>query len=88
MPVALLKVLSEYFAKFNYIHKAFLLWMVRDNECSYLLVIDAERRAEALFENISNISHDYLDGYFLDIIMADTSFGKSIIENETPFYRA
>jgi len=88
MPVDLLKVLSDFFAKTKYVQQAFLLWMVRNNECSYLLVLDAENEVKTLFKSISDISHDYLNGFFLDIVMADTSFGRSVIENQLHFYKS
>ena len=85
-PTDMVKKLSEYFRKSREINKAFLLWMVRGEEASYLLVIDSDGEPNKLYPRVGEICKAFLKGKLLDIVPANTSLGKSAIENHSPFY--
>ena len=48
-PTDMVNKLKEYFVKMQNVDKAHLLWMVRDKESSYLLVLDSKISPQHLF---------------------------------------
>ncbi|BCN29086.1 enhanced serine sensitivity protein SseB C-terminal domain-containing protein [Anaeromicropila herbilytica] len=66
--------------------KAYLLWMVRNNQASYLLILDSCENSELLFSQIAEVSRSCLSGKLLDIIPVNSSFGKVAIKDHTAFY--
>lgn len=85
-PVEMVNMLSEYFGKNNNVFKSYLLWMVRGEEASYLLVLDSKVPSNQLFPHVGEMCHSFLKGELLDIVSANSAFGKSVIENQTPFF--
>lgn len=85
-PTDLVNELKKYFVIMKSVDKAYLLWMVRGNESSYLLVIDSKMSTQQLFPSIGQICQPFLRGKLLDIILADSSLGKAAIEEQTPFF--
>lgn len=85
-PVQLINELINFFKKCDSIKRGYLLWMVRNNEASYLLVLDTDESPELLFPKISKVSRPFLSGKMLDMISIDSSFGRAAVEGEVPFY--
>ena len=85
-PADMVNKLKEYFAATQNVDKAYLLWMVRGNESSYLLVLDSRLSPQQLFPLIGQICQPFLDGKLLDMVLANSSFGKDAIEGQTPFF--
>lgn len=87
-PYDMVEKLKLYFNKVKVVKAAYLLWMVRGEEASYLLVLDFVGVPETVFPKIADVCQSYLKGKLLDMIPMNTVFGKSAIENQQPFYQA
>ena len=85
-PTSMVEKLKQYFKKTRYVEVAYLLWMVRGEEASYLLVLGTKVAYQGLFPKIGEICKPYLNGKLLDIVLLNTAFGKSAVENQRPFY--
>lgn len=85
-PIDMVNKLKEYFVFTQNVDKAYLLWMVRDKESSYLLVLDTEVSPRQLFPIIGQICQPFLNGKLLDIILANSSLGKNVVEEHFPFF--
>lgn len=85
-PTDLVKRLVKDFNKSETIKRAFLLWMVRGKEASYLLVIDSNLDPDKIYPRIGEICKAFLGEKMLDIVSANSSFGKSAILNCVPFF--
>ena len=78
--------LKEYFAKIQNAEKAYLLWMVRGKDSSYLLVLDSPISSQLLFPPIGHICQPFLKGKLLDMVLANSGLGKAAIEGQSPFF--
>lgn len=86
-PYDMVQKLKIYFDKTKIVKTAYLLWMVRGEEASYLLVLDFVGVPQVVFSQIADVCQPYLKEKLLDIIPLNTVFGKSAIENQQPFYQ-
>lgn len=86
-PVKMVEALSQEFAKRKDVKCAYLLWMARGDETSYLLVLDADGNEQKLFPVIGEICQPFLDEEFMDMVPFYSQFGQSAAENQEPFYR-
>lgn len=86
-PYDMVEKLKIYFDKVKVVKTAYLLWMAREEEASYLLVLDFVGVPQTVFSQIANVCQPYLKGKLLDMIPMNTVFGKSAIENQQPFYQ-
>lgn len=85
-PADMVNKLKEYFAKMQNVDKAYLLWMIRGKESSYLLVLDSPMSPQQLFPLIGRICKPFLKGKLLDMVLANSGLGKSAIEGHPPFF--
>ena len=85
-PEDMVNKLKEYFVKMQNVEKAYLLWMVRGKESSYLLVLDSQTSPQQLFPQIGYICQPFLKGKLLDMVLANSGLGKGAIEGRTPFF--
>ncbi len=81
-PTKMVDELCNYFSKANKIDKAYLLWMVRGKEGSYLLVFASPIHPKQLYPQIAEFCRPFLNGKFFDIVSASSDFGKNAIENQ------
>lgn len=86
VPDQMIQELIRKFSVCENIENAFLLWMVSENEGSYLLVLDANLHSENLFAEIGAICRPYLNGIPLDIITSESPFAQNAVKGQTPFY--
>lgn len=86
-PVKMAEALKREFAKRKDVKCAYLLWMARGDETSYLLILDADGNEQKLFPVIGEMCQPYLDGEFMDMVPLYSQFGQSAAENQEPFYR-
>jgi hypothetical protein len=87
-PYDMVQQMMIYFDKIKVVKAVYLLWMVRGEEASYLLVLDIVGIHQSVFPQIANVCQPYLKGKLLDMIPMNTVFGKNAIENQQPFYQA
>ena len=61
--------------------------MVKEDEKSFLIIVDAEGDARKYFPNIANSAMPYIPkGMFIDMIPYDDDFGRDAASGE-PFYK-
>lgn len=85
-PNDMVEELKTFFSKKGTISKAYLLWMVRNSEASYLLILDTEEKDTSLISEVSIKCQSFLGEKALDILVLESSFSKEAIENQKPFY--
>lgn len=68
------------------IKKAYLRLMVRDNEESYLIIVDHDGEKDSIFQGIADAATPYLEGIYLDMVGADF-LEKHDLKDLTPFYK-
>lgn len=86
-PEQLVNGLKRYFQSNHVIEKAYLLLMIKNDEQSYLLVVDSVEDSRQLFEEILNESSNYLKGNEkIDLVSYKSQFGRSSVNEYQPFY--
>lgn len=86
-PSDMVSELKMYFTTIKIVKAAYLLWTVKGEETSYLLVIDCCGNTEEEFHKIADICRPFLKGKLLDMISFNTSFAKDVVKNQKPFYQ-
>lgn len=86
-PYDMEEALKKFFNKTKIVKQAYLLWMVKGDEAGYLLALDFIGSQQNVFYKVSDICRPYLNGKLLNIISTNTTFGKSTMENNQPFYQ-
>lgn len=87
-PTGMVEKLKQVFREIPETRSAYLLWMIRNNEKSYLLVLDAGGSEQKLFPIVGEICKAYLKENFLDMVSLNSQFGQRAVENQKPFYMA
>jgi hypothetical protein len=85
-PNEMVDKLKMYFATAQIVDRAYLMWMERKEDASYLLILDSQISPERLFPTIGQVCQPFLNGKLLDMVLADSKFGKNAIEGQTPFF--
>lgn len=85
-PTELINNLCVYFDKEKSVDKAFLLWMVRGEEGSYLLILDSKEEPNILYPRVGKFCSRFLKDKMLDIVSANSDFGKNVIKEHKSFY--
>lgn len=87
-PIRMVEKLKQYFHNIHLVNTAYLLWMVRGQEAGYLLVLGTTASPQKLFPLIGELCKPYLDEKPLDMVLLNSSFGQSAVQNQQPFFRA
>ena len=87
-PEELAKKLKDLFSNFSDVKKAYLLLMTKEEELSYLLVIDANGNEKQYFNTIATASIPFLNNMPLNFIEANTDLGQKVAIDFKPFYVA
>ena len=69
------------------VNAAYLRLMVKDNEQSYLIVVDFSGDKNVVFSSIANAGVPFSNGKNLDLVPLSSGFGKEAAENIIPFYK-
>ena len=90
-PEDMIYEIEKYMLYNKNINKAWLRLLKRDNEESYLLIIDTEKDYDLICEDISKISTPFLTKLPLDMISykenyENQGFGKIAVKNSKPFF--
>lgn len=88
-PKVFIKALRRELSKMPMVKKAYLLWMVRNQEeGGYLMVVDVDGRHEEVFQTIGEMAEQYLDdGEIMDFVPLSNAFGQNAVKGQTPFYQ-
>ena len=85
-PFELVDAIKNY-AKDNIdINAIWLKLMFKDNETSYLLIIDSIGDIDKNYKEIAEVANPYLNNIYLDMVSYNDSFGKKAASGEA-FYR-
>jgi hypothetical protein len=87
-PTAMVTAISGYLKQQPKVRRAWLRLMIRDNEQSYLLVVDFSGDKDVLFGAIAGAARPCLSGMYIDMVPYQDSFGKDAAEGVKPFYES
>ena len=87
-PIRMVENLKQYFRSNRLVDTAYLLWMVRGQEEGYLLVLGTKASPQQLFPSIGELCKTYINEKPLDMVLLNSTFGQSAIQDQQPFYRA
>ncbi len=85
-PTPLIDALKTYMKTQKDIKKAYLRAMVKDNEQSYLLIVDFEGNQEEIFSGIAAAASPHLEGIALNLVELD-GWANDEVKDLTPFYK-
>ncbi len=85
-PEELVKKLSDLFLNMPKVEKAYLMLMTKSDKLSYLVIVDANGEEKEYFNTIATAAIPFLKGMPLNLLPANTEFGKKAMEKFTPFY--
>jgi hypothetical protein len=68
------------------IKKAFLRKMIKENEASYLVIVDFKGDKDIIFKGIADAALPHLNGMYLDLHVAD-EWALNICKDVKPFYK-
>lgn len=86
-PSALVDAVIKTAKPLREVKKIWLALMVKEGEQSYLLVVDHKGDRSQVNNAIAQATMPHLDRMFLDIVDADSDFGKSAIGSRKPFFK-
>lgn len=86
-PSALVDAVIETVKPLREVKKIWLALMVKEGEQSYLLVVDHKGDRSRVNDAIAQAAMPHLDHMFLDIVDADSDFGKSVAGGRKPFFK-
>lgn len=87
-PDELVKKLKDLFLNIPDVKKAYLLLMTKEEELSYLLILDAQGNEKEYFNTIASAAIPFLNKMPLNLLAANSDFGKNAIVDFEPFYVA
>lgn len=87
-PEQMVKAITDYSKTVKDINAIWLKLMVRDEEKSYLLVVDFKGEKQKIFSGIADAARDYLpSNMYIDMVPYDGEFGQSAAKTGKPFYQ-
>ena len=86
-PTELTQAISTYLKKQANVKAAYLQLMVKDEEQSFLVVVDLDGDEQKIFDGIGQVAMNHLNGMFIDLIPFDSDFGRKATHDIEPFYR-
>ncbi len=86
-PTKLVDAVKELLPTLKSVSSAYLLYMVKEGEGSYLMIVDTTQK-EVDFPTFGRLAPQYLDkGEFLDMVELQSAFGQNAVKNYKPFYK-
>jgi hypothetical protein len=86
-PHLMIDAISKYLKTNKNVNASYLRLMIKDNEQSYLIVVDFSGDNNKVFSGIANAGGPFSNGMYLDFVPLSSSFGKGAVENVEPFYK-
>lgn len=89
-PVEMAKAITEVLEKEPTVKKGWLRLMKKEEEISYLFVVDMEGAEvqQSLFEKVAKAAQPHLKGIGIGMITCQEELGKQAVENVAAFYQA
>ena len=85
-PTAMVEAISNYLKMQPVARRAWLRLMIRNNEQSYLLILDFSGDHDTVFGNVAAVARPYLKNMYIDMVPYEDDFGKNAAEGVAPFY--
>ncbi len=85
-PEELASKLQDVFRNIPEVKQAHLLLMTKEEELSYLVIVDAGGKEKEYFNTIATAAIPFLDKMPLNLLPANTEFGKRAMLDFEPFY--
>ncbi len=86
-PKAMVKAICAHLKKKKNVKAAYLRLMSKDDEQSYLVVVDFTGDRRETFDGIGKAAWDHLNGMYIDLVPFDTDFGQQAAMGVEPFYK-
>lgn len=86
-PIQMTQAISNYLKGLRSVKAAYLQLMLKDQEQSYLVVVDFSGDKSPIFQGVATAAKPYLNGMYLDMVPLNSDFGQSATRNIDPFYR-
>jgi hypothetical protein len=86
-PHEMVDQICKYLKTNKNVNAAYLRLMMKDNEQSYLIVVDFAGDKNEVFSGIANAGVPLSKGKYLDFVPLSSSFGKDAVKNVEPFYK-
>lgn len=86
-PQEMVDAVSSWLKRQKNVTAAYLQLMKRDEEYSYLLVVDFTGDKRPVFDWIYKAAAPHLNGMFVDMVPYDSEFGHNATVNVEPFYK-
>lgn len=85
-PERMMQAISEHLRERPGVARVWLRLMMRENEQSFLLVVDFEGERQEVFGGIGNAARPFLNGMVLDMVPFADSFGQQATKGVEPVY--
>lgn len=86
-PKEMVKAITDYLKKQKNVKAAYLQLMIKEEEQSYLVIIDFTGDKREVFNGVAKATMSYLNGMFIDMVPFDSEFGHNATKNIEPFYK-
>lgn len=86
-PEAMVKAICAHVKKKKNVQAAYLRLMMKDDEQSYLVIVDFMGDRRETFDGIGKAAWEHLNGMYIDLVPFDTDFGQQAAAGVEPFYR-
>lgn len=86
-PQKMIDEICKYLKTNKNVNAAYLRLMIKENEQSYLIVVDFTGDKNEVFGGIANVGVPFSNGKYIDFVPLSSNFGKESVENVAPFYK-
>lgn len=86
-PQKMIDAICKFLKDNRNINAAYLRLMIKDNEQSYLIIVDFHGDKNEVFSGIANAGAPFSNGLCLDFVPLSSSFGKNAVVKVEPFYK-
>lgn len=86
-PNAMIDAICKYLKTNKKINAAYLRLMIKDDEQSYLIVVDFTGDMNEVFSKIANVGTPFSNGKYLDFVPLSSDFGRDAVKDVVPFYK-
>jgi SseB protein. len=86
-PKQMVDAISQHLKNKKNVKAAYLQLMIKEEEQSYLVIIDFTGDKREVFDGVAKVAMTYLNGMFLDMVPIDDEFGRTATRNVEPFYK-
>lgn len=87
-PHALVDAVKKQLKQIRDVKQAWLLLMIKDEEQSFLIILDHTGDRDDISQKVGNAAVPHLpDGKYVDIVTTEQDFGANAVQGKEPFYK-